>query len=71
MTLHWISFSPSFALLSAFGPAICLHISLRLLPVVEQLYWGYCVNATARSTPSLRISSMQFSVNGLAYRNAT
>ena len=29
-------------------------IAFRLLPVVEQEYWGYWVNAIALSTPSLR-----------------
>ena len=45
--------------------------SLRLLPVVEQLYCGYCVNAIARRTPSRFISSRQVSVSGSAYRNMT
>jgi hypothetical protein len=45
--------------------------SFKLLPVVEQLYCGYCVNAIARVTPSLRISSKHVSVNGSAYRNMT
>lgn len=39
------------------------------LPVVEQLYWGYCVKATALSRPSLSISSIASSVNGWTYRN--
>lgn len=35
-----------------------------LSPVVEQLYWGYWVKATALSTPSSSICSMAFSVSG-------
>jgi hypothetical protein len=45
--------------------------SLREEPVVAQLNCGYCVNATARSTPSRRIASRHSSVSGLAYLNAT
>jgi hypothetical protein len=33
------------------------RISLRLLPVVEQLYCGYCENATTRRTPSCSAGS--------------
>ena len=29
-------------------------MALRLEPVVEQEYWGYCVKATACCTPSLQ-----------------
>lgn len=45
MTLHWKSFSMPFNL-------SWTMISLRLLPVVEQLYCGYCENAITRFTPS-------------------
>jgi hypothetical protein len=39
------------------------------LPVVEQLYCGYCVKAMALSKPSLSISSIASSVKGWTYRN--
>lgn len=39
------------------------------LPVVEQLYCGYCVKAMALSRPSLSISSIASSVKGWTYRN--
>lgn len=39
------------------------------LPVVEQLYCGYCVKAIALSSPSLSISSIASSVKGWTYRN--
>lgn len=45
--------------------------SLRLLPVVLQLYCGYCVNATARVTPSARMRASVAGVSGFAYRKAT
>ena len=35
-----------------------LAIKLRLLPVVEQEYCGYCVNSTTRFTPSASSSSI-------------
>lgn len=48
---------------------LCLHNSIKLLPVVEQLYCGYCVKAIARLMPSRFISSSVALVNGLAYLN--
>ena len=37
----------------SFLDRMCWCRAFRLLPVVEQLYWGYWVKATARSMPSL------------------
>ena len=63
MTLH--SISPN-------TPALPLrYSSFKLLPVVLQLYCGYCVNATARLTPSRLSSFAVSSVSGCAYRKAT
>ncbi len=48
--------------------------SFNELPVVEQLYCGYCVNATARPcfpNPSSNSLTYISSVKGSAYRNAT
>lgn len=44
---------------------------LMLLPVVLQLYCGYCEKTTTRSIPSRRIWSTASSVNGSAYRKPT
>jgi hypothetical protein len=44
-----------------------LHkMSLRLLPVVPQLYWGYCVKATASFTLSSFIRLAVSSAKGCA-----
>lgn len=40
------------------------HSSLRLLPVVAQLNCGYCVNATARFTPSAFMAASACSLVG-------
>lgn len=57
----------SFASLAAAVKTLYLYYVCRS-PVVEQLYWGYCVKATALSTPSFSIFTMASSVSGWTYR---